>query len=184
MEWNDVFYYDESSPSCLRWKISNGKTLKDSVAGTIKGQYYYRVQYKRKIYTVHRIIWEMFNSEIQDTFEIDHKDLNKENNKIGNLRLVSKIVNCRNRPLRKDSTSGINNVYRRVKILKSGNIFVSWIGRFLDINGKRHSKEFSVRKYGEVDAKQMAIEFTKSFEKLINNYTTIHGEKNEPTHNH
>lgn len=64
MDWTDWFYYDETSPSCLRWKVSRyacGLLLvaAGEQAGTIGGQFYFRVQLRQKIYTVHRIIWEM-----------------------------------------------------------------------------------------------------------------------------
>ena len=177
MNWNEYFYYDESSPSCLRWKVSNGRALKDSVAGTIGGQKYYRVQLKRKVYTVHRIIWEMFNSPIFGDFEVDHIDLDKCNNKILNLRCVSVKENCRNRPLRSDSSSGINNVRRRKITNKRGKLYEAWMGRYMYLDGKRVSKSFSIAAYGEEKAKQLAIEFVNTLKEQDNGlYTDRHGK--------
>ena len=141
MNWSDWFYYDETSPSCLRWKVgrdANGKVLVNvgDTAGTIGGQLYYRVQLNHKVYTVHRIIWEIYHGMIPDGMEIDHKDKFKTNNNIANLRQVTKQVNCRNRSLRSDSTSMINAVNRRVQLLPSGNSCASWIGRYCGIGGR------------------------------------------------
>ena len=44
----------------------------------------------------HRLVWETFNGEIPDGFEIDHIDTNKENNDLKNLRLVTKKENMNN----------------------------------------------------------------------------------------
>lgn len=167
MIWSDWFYYDETSVSYLRWKVDRyacGLLLvsANDVAGTIGGQCYYRVQLQNKIYTVHRIIWEMFYGEIPEGFEIDHKDLDETNNKFGNLRLVSKQANCRNRSLRSDSTTGVNSVNRRLQTHPSGNTYASWLGRYCQLDGKRVSRSFSVSKYGEDSARQMAIDFVES----------------------
>ena len=43
--------------------------------------------YTRKL--VHRIIWESFNGPIPERLEINHKDLNKTNNRLDNLELVT-----------------------------------------------------------------------------------------------
>jgi len=70
IDWKEVFYYDETSPSCLRWKVNvrSGKDFtllnkaKDSVAGYAKVHkdgrpHSWDVGYKSKLYIVHRIIW-------------------------------------------------------------------------------------------------------------------------------
>jgi hypothetical protein len=184
VRWGEWFYYDESSPSCLKWKVSRyaGGLLLVSAgdtAGTIGGQDYYRVQLNKKIYHVHRIIWEMFNGEIPEGMEIDHEDLNKVNNKIDNLRLVTKQINCRNRSLRKDSTSGINGVFRRERLLPSGTLYSSWDASYLDIDGRDLTKSFSTNKYGEDVAKQLAIEFIeymKNKNKEVDGFTDRHGK--------
>lgn len=171
--WQEYFTYDETSPSCLRWKISGGSIQAGDIAGTVGGQVYYRVQLKRKLYTVHRIIWEMYNGEIEEGSEIDHFDLNKTNNKLSNLRKASKSINCRNRPLRIDSKSGISGVSRRVQ-----RGYVIWVGRYVDYSGKRVNKNFSVLKYGEDNAKELAIAAVAAGRAdAANNYTDLHGSK-------
>lgn len=58
-------------------------------------------------YRVHRLIYEAFNGSIPDydndgnKMDIDHKDRNKHNNKLSNLRLVTHSDNCKNRKRKK-----------------------------------------------------------------------------------
>jgi len=98
MNWHDYFYYDETSPSCLRWKVKRKAAEKDSVAGwDDQCSGYYRVQVCRRQYFVHRIIWEMFNDMIPSEKIIDHIDNNRKNNKIQNLQLSTVKQNTRKR---------------------------------------------------------------------------------------
>jgi hypothetical protein len=39
--------------------------------------------------SVHRMIWETFNGAIEGRLEINHKDLNRSNNKLDNLELMT-----------------------------------------------------------------------------------------------
>jgi hypothetical protein len=39
--------------------------------------------------SVHRMVWEAFNGRIENRLEINHKDLNRGNNKLHNLELVT-----------------------------------------------------------------------------------------------
>lgn len=38
---------------------------------------------------VHRMVWEAFNGRIQNRLEINHKDLNRSNNRLDNLEVVT-----------------------------------------------------------------------------------------------
>lgn len=47
---------------------------------------------KNAVYTqklVHRMVWEAFNGEIPARLEVNHKDLNKTNNRLDNLELMT-----------------------------------------------------------------------------------------------
>lgn len=181
--WNNHFYYDESSPSCIRWASSlysgrySGTELVQagSVAGTL-GNSYWRVQVDGKVYSAHRVVWELHNGPIAEGLEIDHINGDITDNRLSNLRLVTKSVNCRNRRLRADSTSRLSGVARRERILPSGSLYASWQGRVVDARGTRLNKEFSISKYGEDAARQLAIDFVH---RIRNNpehmYTERHG---------
>jgi hypothetical protein len=82
--------YDPTSPSGLRWRLNfeypraNGKPV-----GYLDRSTGYWVYSSKVNLYCHRIIWEIFNGPIPEDMMIDHKDGNKANNNIGNLRLVT-----------------------------------------------------------------------------------------------
>ena len=49
--------------------------------------------HKRKYIRSHRLIWETFNGLIEDELTIDHIDHDRQNNKLENLQLLSRIDN-------------------------------------------------------------------------------------------
>jgi len=71
---------------------------------------------KGKTYKAHRVIWAMhFGYWPDGGWEIDHIDGNRTNNRLPNLRLVTRADNCRNR------ARGARN--------KSGHVGVAWSPR-------------------------------------------------------
>lgn len=55
-----------------------------------------------KNFYVHRLIYETFKGKIPDGYEIDHVDRVRHNNKLNNLRCVTKVENIKNRTLPKN----------------------------------------------------------------------------------
>ena len=51
---------------------------------------------KKKVFYLHRLVWEAFNGEIPAGMEIDHSDTNKANCQLSNLQMVSHSMNCQN----------------------------------------------------------------------------------------
>jgi hypothetical protein len=82
----------------LYWKtvFSNRLTV-GQLAGDKDGRGYRRVMLGKQHYKMHRLIWIMFNGDIPDGLLVDHIDRNISNNKIENLRLLTKSMNTRNR---------------------------------------------------------------------------------------
>lgn len=115
MDFSDILYYDESSPSCLRWKQSTGpRSPKDSIAGTkSKSNGYWKIKHNNKIYGAHRVVWLLMKGDLPK--QIDHIDGNRSNNKIENLRVANNYQNTQNAKLRKDNTSGVKGVDWRPK---------------------------------------------------------------------
>jgi len=106
----------------LYWRVKPSSKVKigDEV-GYIHPTGYRRFMYKRKGYAVHRIIWLMQYNNLP--LEIDHKDTDKLNNKIENLRIANN-KNQQNVNLRIDNTSGAKNVYWN-KLNKKWSVIVS-----------------------------------------------------------
>lgn len=63
-----------------------------------------------KIFLAHRAIWALHNGECP-AGHIDHINGVKSDNRISNLRVVTRQENMRNRSMQKNNTSGVNGVY-------------------------------------------------------------------------
>lgn len=110
----DMFRVDPSSPSGLVWKRnrvdSMGRLRKyaNRPAGS-KGWRYWVVEYKNQSIPVHRLIWLLNNPEFDQELDIDHINGDSFDNRIENLRQVTKSVNARNRIL--PSRTGLTYIY-------------------------------------------------------------------------
>lgn len=62
---------------------------------------------RRTIISMHR---EVLGLQAGNPVQVDHRDCNILNNQRGNLRLASNIENQRNRPMRRNNTSGFKGV--------------------------------------------------------------------------
>lgn len=51
---------------------------------------------KRLRVLVHRLVWETFNGPIPEGYEIDHKNRNRADNRLDNLRCVTHVENMQN----------------------------------------------------------------------------------------
>ncbi len=186
MEYKDLFEYNESSPSCLTWKIDrySGRGYKRQVAwagsqaGSVDVHGYYTVPFNRKNIRCHLIVARLNGLFVSDGFEIDHEDQNRKNNKIGNLRVVSRTRNMRNKTKYQSNTSGVTGVYEYTTIQKNiaRTYFVAqWVG----LDGKRDVKRFSIAKHGTDIAFKLACEYRASMILALNasgaGYTETHG---------
>ena len=108
--WGDAFIYDESSPTCLRWKISVARTKAGSVAGSKHKKGYFRVRYMYKNYLAHRVVYELVTGEVLGEDQVDHIDGDRSNNTILNLRRVKGVLNSRNQKKFTTNTSGVTGV--------------------------------------------------------------------------
>ena len=113
----------------IKWKIDlkNG-TKKGSYAGSYKKGRYPRlgINYKGKqrCISIHRLVWYVAKKNLPSM--IDHKNGNKHDNRISNLRESNPLFNQWNKKTAKDNTSGMRGVrmFRgmyRVNIQKNKN---------------------------------------------------------------
>ena len=89
------------------WKAFNTKHAGKKVGRNVNGYLY--VPIKRRHYSIHRIIFFMFNG--CEPYIVDHIDGNPLNNKIENLRAATNSQNQANTKLSKRNTSGYKGVY-------------------------------------------------------------------------
>lgn len=104
MIWCNLFTYKEGvlywkNPACTR--IYPG-----DVAGCKHHRGYWHVVAGKKHYMRHRIVWEMHNGAIPEGMEIDHVNHVPGDDRIENLRLVTRVINCRNKLKPSTNTSG------------------------------------------------------------------------------
>jgi hypothetical protein len=192
VNWSDYFYYDESSPSRLRWKIEV-RTGKDGrirlksvgdVAGSINDSgygRYWRTRLEGKDYAVHRIIWELVCGEIPSGLEVDHKDGDSLNNSPSNLRTVDRTGNMRNKAMDRRNKSGVAGVCKEAQTRLNGVKSYFWVASARSLDGRRRMrKSFAVNAYGDECAFKMACEHREKMIEQLNKqgagYTERHGE--------
>lgn len=180
-KWDEILYYDETSPSGARWKVEvrtgdKGRVVLRSpgdVAGTITVHGYWQVTFESKSYRLHRVIMELHGIDTNGV-EVDHIDGNKLNNVVSNLRCVSTSVNKRNLKRHSDSTS-----------IKTGVVFVTFKGVLKVVaswyeDGKQYTKSYSTLKYGLLPAQAKACAFRDAAISKLNSmgygYTERHGK--------
>lgn len=184
LHWSKYFYYCPLSPSGLRWKIDNvGKNKiayakENDPAGFITAKGYWRLRFNNKAYLVHRIICEL-NSMPVAGLTVDHIDRNSLNNNLDNLRIVDHSVNCRNKGVPKNNTSGAVGVTWQIN---NGKKYA--VAFWVDPSKKqpRRNKRFSISKYGEETAFKLACEYRLNKLREINaEYSLTHGINLENT---
>lgn len=183
-EASELYYYDTTSPTRLRWKVDiySGRcgNIKNVGVGDVAGGYssgsgYHQVRKNGVLTLVHRLVWELHYGEIPSGMFIDHINGDALDNEISNLRLVTREGNARNVRMRKDNTSGITGIKRTQSKNRNGTISYRWSASC----GKK-VKSFSIGKFGEEGAKRLAIEWREEQLKMINSasenpYTERHG---------
>lgn len=184
--WTDWFTYDESSPTCLRNKVTRygGKDRKSPVAraGAVAGcccKPYMVVTLHGSPVKVHTIVWEMHNEEIPTGFEVDHKDGDCQNNRVSNLRLVSEAVNQRNKKLPSTNSSGVVGV-RLLEADRKGKLYRYWRAFWQDDKtGRQVFADFSISKLGSEVAWELACKARADAINRMNSrgagYTSRHG---------
>lgn len=100
--------YEEKTGIFTR-KISRGGKLKGSVAGTTNLQGYTVISIDDTLYLTHRLAW-LYMKGLWPTFNIDHINNMKEDNRFSNLREATDSENNMNTLKRVDNTSGVKGV--------------------------------------------------------------------------
>lgn len=173
-DWSKIFDYNESSPSCLRWKIKPARNVRvgDDAGCLDKSTGYYIVGYNRKTYCCHRVVWELFNEGIDQYTQVDHVNGVSIDNNILNLRLVTARQNMQNRKMQSRNKSEVTGVC----LTSKDNI---WVASWYNLDRKQRSKGFSVNKYGYDLAFQLACDYRARMIQELNSegsdYTARHG---------
>lgn len=157
MTWNDVYEYENGN---LYAKDSvNPKYPKGRKVGYVDQRGYVRTKLGSKMTFAHRIIWEMFNGAMPEGKEIDHINGVKSDNRIENLRLCDRRINCKNAAKRRDNSSGVTGVSKTYN--------GKWVVQ-IQYNGNRIAKRF--------DHKEDAVRYAECFYKEKKDFTERHGK--------
>ena len=107
-EIRNFFKYDNGK---LIWSKTTGKkTKKGDIAGCLTPSGYRSIRVNKKLYLEHRLIW-FFHYGYFPENDLDHINRNKADNKIENLREVSKSCNARNCGNQINNISGVKGVH-------------------------------------------------------------------------
>ena len=182
IDWKNIFYYDETSPSFLRYAVDTVRKRKGDVAGG-KANGYYTVYFNNSNWFAHRVIWIILKGYLENDFVIDHIDGNQSNNNIKNLRKTTQKYNNRNASMWVDTRLGKTGVYFTTFKNKSRGGLYTYCSAFWyeDRDGKTRKviKHFSVNKMGLLPAHAAAIKFREDRITELNangyGYTDLHG---------
>lgn len=105
-----------SQTGMLSWRAGTyGYQRNKGHAGTINNKGYRTIKINGHDHMVHRVVWFLYYGNWPDK-QVDHEDLNKQNNRIENLRSATNTENCGNQGMRINNSSG----YKGVQQLPSG----------------------------------------------------------------
>lgn len=187
VNFNDYFYYDETSPSGLRWKVDvfnkdgqrNRSAHKGKQAGCLNRDGYYVTRLNGIGYYCHRVIWSITYGDMLKGYCIDHVDGNRSNNDISNLRKVTQAENTRNSS-KKVHGNGFPVGVSRSKRINKHNEVIIWVAHWTDENGKACLKSFSESVHGTM-AYDLALNARKTAIDRLNelglSYHDNHGKQ-------
>jgi hypothetical protein len=146
------------------YEISSHGRARNNVTGRILSQYdnnmgYYIVSLCKdgiqKTHKIHRLVAFAFCENPNNLTVVDHIDRNRTNNMFNNLRWCTSSENNRNISIKSNNRSGTTGVHK----LKT-----SWQAQWYDNEGTQRSKCFSIKKFGDEEAKELAIAHRKAKE--------------------
>lgn len=111
-ELKSVMRYEPETGKLYWLKRFNNRIPKSLDAGTIrKNDGYINVSVFGKLYPAHRVAYALYHGTCPDDMEIDHINHVRSDNRIDNLRPVSKSDNRKNQSISSKSTTGVTGVY-------------------------------------------------------------------------
>lgn len=134
---------------------------------------YIRISRNNKVVYLHSWLWEELVGPIPPGHQIDHENGIRTDCCPHNLRCIPTVLNRRNVAMRSDNTSGVTGV----SYWDAGN---AWRAVVIDhVTGKQKCKTFSIKKYGDDLAFDLACDAREQMIDDMNKrgagYTSRHG---------
>ena len=126
-----IYYWDNKLDKLMQIPMYN-----------CKGYLY--VSTKIGLKEVHRVIYETFVGPIPDGYEIDHTDTHKDNNSLGNLKLVTHKENMNNPISRKNISEALKgkSTHKGITTSEFGRKFKEHYGLSHYQDSKLYSREY------------------------------------------
>jgi hypothetical protein len=141
----ELFTYDDKGH--LRAKITSSHHRKaGDIVGCLKTNGYKMAMVDRVNYYIHRLVWVYHNGPIPDGMVVDHINMERKDNRVENLRLVTRTENNKKLSLRSDNKTGV--------------IGVSWCRRWKKYHArvKISGKEVFARYFHNLEEAAKAVE--------------------------
>ena len=135
----ELFTYDPETGHLIH-NFTKGRKKQGAVAGNVwngPSNSYIQVGACGKIYYAHRICWALAHGDCGDQ-DIDHINGNGLDNRLANLRPVTRSINNRNIKTRPRSNTGVRGVSFDPAYGKN-----PYIARWRDASGTRMKRQFS-----------------------------------------
>lgn len=108
-EVTSLFNYNPLTGIVTRKSTVTSNAKEGSVVGWLNSDGYLHVKIRKTSYKLHRVIWLYVHGEWPKGV-IDHINRDRKDNRLANLRDTTVQVNNINKPIRKDSKTGIPGV--------------------------------------------------------------------------
>lgn len=105
-----MLFYDKDEGKLL-WRRTKWPQWNGMLAGNRTPFGYQRIKIKKSLYLAHRIAWKLATGTDPGEYEVDHIDLNPQNNRPDNLRLATHGKNQSNGGPYRNNRSGYRGVY-------------------------------------------------------------------------
>ncbi len=119
--WRSINLYSNYEVSSVGrvWNVNTGRILKPSI--NTGGYYYVNLCNGGKVkHKVHRLVAEAFITNFEDKPVVDHRDGNKTNNCVSNLRWATNSENAMNRKPHRNTSSKHKGVFLINGIISGG----------------------------------------------------------------
>lgn len=150
----ELLKYDPAT-GVLSWVKPRGGVKTGKQIGSKHTHGYLQMTFMGKKYLVHRFIWDLAHPEdkLKPGEEIDHINHIKNDNRLCNLRKVTRAVNCKNLSQQRRNTSGVTGVsFDKVnrKWIAQVNVdgVYCFIGRFVNFGDAVMARKAAEEEYG------------------------------------